>query len=322
MRLTTQIRRTMASADPAESCVVDRQRADADLQQILASSPLPSQGSVRRAGLRRRPLRIAVLGVAVAAAMIAFVVLGFGSTNSSTSAYAATPAPLRYSQAANAASAAVLLQQIEKRAANGQPPSPAPASGRIHWKSWSLFTREDTGGDAESALVPQDYVVTVHADGTGTEQQTTQGRSETYPLGRSRLSGAVPGKPGDFRAWLQSRSNVSLSDPMGAAQAAGDLLQRQVLGPQQRAALLHVIGQLPGLTSDGEVVDRAGRQGAAFSATSSGSGLPTRYTFIVDTRSGQVLGLEETLTKSAGKLNVRIPAVIDYRTYLSAEYAG
>ncbi|MFF8024784.1 hypothetical protein ACFZDJ_27515 [Streptomyces sp. NPDC007896] len=261
-------------------------------------------------------------GIAIAAATIGTVVFGFGLTNSSTSAYAATPPPLRYSQAAKAASAAVLLQQIEKQAANGRPPSPAPASGRIHWKSWSLFTREDTGGDAESTLVPQDYVVTVHADGTGTEQQTIQGRSETHSLGGSRLSGVIPEKPKDFRAWLQSRSNVSLSDPMGAAQAAGDLLQRQILGPQQRAALLQVIGQLPGLTFDGEVVDRAGRQGEAFSATSAGSGLPTRYTFIVEARSGQVLGLEETLTETAGKLNVRIPAVIDYRTYLSAESVG
>ncbi|WP_069765102.1 hypothetical protein [Streptomyces sp. LUP47B] len=257
-------------------------------------------------------------GVAITAAMIATVVFGFGIGNSSTSAYAVTPPPLRYARATDAAPAAVLLQQIEGQITDGRPSSPSPAGGRIHWKSWSLFTREDTGGDAESTLVPQDYVVTVHADGTGTEQQTTHGRSETYPLGRSRLGGAVPGDAGEFRAWLQSRSNVSLSDPKGAARAAGDLLQRQVLGPQQRAALLHVIGELPGLTFDGKVVDRAGRDGEAFSATSAGSGLPTRYTFIVDPASGQVLGVEETLTKTAGKLNVKGPAVINYRTYLSA----
>ncbi|WP_405972806.1 hypothetical protein OG496_27590 [Streptomyces sp. NBC_00988] len=261
-------------------------------------------------------------GVAITAAMIVTVVLGFGTGNSSTSAYAATPPPLLYSQTADAAPAAVLLQQIERRTTDSQPSSPSPAGGRIHWKSWSLFTREDTGGDAESTLVPQDYVVTVHADGTGTEQQTTRGQSETHPLGRSRLGGTVPGDPGEFRAWLQSRSNVSLSDPMGAAQAAGDLLQRQVLGPQQRAALLHVIGQLPSLTFEGDAVDRAGRHGEAFSATSAGSGLPTRYTFIVDPVSGQVLGVEETLTKTAGKLNVHIPAVINYRTYLSATLTG
>ncbi|MDQ0904630.1 hypothetical protein QFZ22_000615 [Streptomyces canus] len=322
MRLTAEIQKTMAQADPAQSCVVDQRRADQDLQQILSTSRASAPEPVRHGGLRRRSFRIAVAGAAITAAVIGTVVFGLGIGNSSTSAYAATPQPLRYARAADAAPAAVLLQQIEQQTTDGRPSSPSPAGVRIHWKSWSLFTREDTGGDAESTLVPQDYVVTAHADGTGTEQQTTQGRSETNPLGRSRMSGAVPGDPGEFRAWLQSRSNVSLSDPKGAAQAAGDLLQRQVLGPQQRAALLHVIGELPGLTFDGKVVDRAGRHGEAFSATSAGSGLPTRYTFIVDPASGQVLGIEETLTETAGKLNVKIPAVISYRTYLSATPAG
>ncbi|MFF0087369.1 hypothetical protein ACFYR1_48170 [Streptomyces canus] len=256
------------------------------------------------------------------AAVIGTVVFGFGTGGSSTSAYAATPPPLRYSPASDAAPATALLEQIKRRTADGQSSSPSPAGVRIHWKSWSLFTREDTGGDAESTLVPQDYVVTAHADGTGTEQQTTQGQTETHPLGRSRMGGTVPGDPGQFRSWLQSRSNVSLSDPKGAAQAAGDLLQRQILGPQQRAALLQVIEELPGLTFDGKVVDRAGRHGEAFSATSAGSGLPTRYTFIVDPAAGQLLGVEETLTKTAGKLNVQIPAVINYRTYLTATPAG
>lgn len=312
----------MAPADPAEGCVVDRQRADADLQQILSTSRVLSPQPVRSVGLRRRPFRLAVAGAAITAAVIGAVVFGFGTGGSSTSAYAATPPPLRYSPASAATPAAELLEQIERRATQGQPSSPSSAGVRIHWKSWSLFTREDTGGEAESNLVPQDYVVTAQEDGTGTEQQTTQGQTETHPLGRSRMGGAVPGDPGAFRAWLQSRSNVSLSDPKGAAQAAGDLLQRQVLGPQQRAALLHVIGELPGLTFDGKVVDRAGRHGEAFSATSAGSGLPTLYTFIVDPASGQVLGVEETLTKTAGKLNVKIPAVINYRTYLSASPAG
>ncbi|MEU1756863.1 hypothetical protein ABZ436_29990 [Micromonospora matsumotoense] len=41
---------------------------------------------------------------------------------------------------------------------------------------------------------------------------------------------------------------------------------------------------------------------------------------IVDPGLGALLGYEEVLTTTAGKLNVAIPAVISYRSYLVAEY--
>ncbi|MFF0370602.1 hypothetical protein [Micromonospora sp. NPDC005087] len=50
-------------------------------------------------------------------------------------------------------------------------------------------------------------------------------------------------------------------------------------------------------------------------------GLPARYTLIVDPGTGAPLGYEEMLTSTAGKLNVTVPAVITYRSYLVAEYA-
>ncbi|MER5704080.1 hypothetical protein ABT023_19365 [Micromonospora sp. NPDC002296] len=95
----------------------------------------------------------------------------------------------------------------------------------------------------------------------------------------------------------------------------------RLLNPAQRAAVLRLLADLPGITVTGTVTDRAGRAGEAFSITSSAHGLPAQYTVIVDPRSGALWGYEEVLTTTAGKLNVTIPAVISYRSYLIAEYA-
>ncbi|MEU7609392.1 hypothetical protein [Micromonospora sp. NPDC049204] len=105
-----------------------------------------------------------------------------------------------------------------------------------------------------------------------------------------------------------------------AAQLAGVRL----LNPAQRAAVLTLLADLPGITVTGTVTgaDRAGRTGEAFSITTDAHGLPTQYTMIVDPRSGALLGYEEVLTTTAGKLNVTIPAMIAYRSYLTAEYAA
>jgi hypothetical protein len=50
------------------------------------------------------------------------------------------------------------------------------------------------------------------------------------------------------------------------------------------------------------------------------SGLPTRYTAIIDPDTGALFGEDEELTSCAGKLNVTIPCVIAYTTFLSARY--
>lgn len=58
----------------------------------------------------------------------------------------------------------------------------------------------------------------------------------------------------------------------------------------------------------------------AFSAESARGGLPTRYTFIVNPSSGMIMGEEEVLTKTAGRLNVPVPSVVGYTVYLEAQH--
>ncbi|WP_245603514.1 hypothetical protein [Salinispora cortesiana] len=103
-------------------------------------------------------------------------------------------------------------------------------------------------------------------------------------------------------------------------ESIAELAGVRLLNPAQRAAALRLLAELPGITVTGTVTDRAGRPGEAFSITSDFHGLPTQYTVIIDPGSGALLGYEEVLTKTAGRLNVTIPAVITNRSYLVAEY--
>jgi hypothetical protein len=68
----------------------------------------------------------------------------------------------------------------------------------------------------------------------------------------------------------------------------------------------------------GSMTDRAGRAGRAFAVDGYGGRLPTRQVLIVGLTTGALLGDEEVLTKTAGRLRVRVPSVIAYTLYLKA----
>ncbi|MGX6600933.1 sigma factor [Micromonosporaceae bacterium Da 78-11] len=146
-------------------------------------------------------------------------------------------------------------------------------------------------------------------------------RSEDYPPGGFPAMWAGRPPTTGFADWLQIGHPVE-NGPAEVLVAVTDLVRERVLTPADRAAVLRTVADLPGLSSDGTVVDRAGRPGQAFSLVSDYSGLPTRYTLIVDPVTGAPLGFESMLTTRAGKLDVRVPAVIGYETYATAEFAG
>ena len=91
------------------------------------------------------------------------------------------------------------------------------------------------------------------------------------------------------------------------------------LPPDVRAAVLRYVARTPGLVLVRWVTDRAGREAIAV-AVDDMSGLPTRHTLLFDPADGRLLGREEMLTTSAGKLNVPIPSVIGYTVYLDSRY--
>lgn len=63
----------------------------------------------------------------------------------------------------------------------------------------------------------------------------------------------------------------------------------------------------------------AAATGRAFGLDSSYTGLPTRYTLVVDEATGAILDYEQMLTTTAGKLKVQVPAVIGYGLFETSE---
>lgn len=309
MRMTEQVRTLMQDADPARGALGSSQRARGDLERIMHVGPVAAR--LPAAGQRPRVRLGLAVGAACAAAAVAFAVL---PQESSGSAYAATPPPLRYTAVSTTLSPSNMLKQIAEQI--GTTREPAGPQSRLHYKDWSLNTRVYADDSVTSEISAEDHQLVTGADGSGTERRTAEaGHTETYKVKWT----PVPTDPAAFKAWLAGR-NVPFTDAMGAAETSGELLRSQALSPVQRATLLSAIADLPGLRFDGKVTDRAGRKGQAFSAESSRSGLPTRYTFIVNPSSGTIMGQEEMLTKTAGKLNVPVPSVISYTLYLKAQH--
>jgi hypothetical protein len=94
-----------------------------------------------------------------------------------------------------------------------------------------------------------------------------------------------------------------------------------VVQPSVSSRLWRMLAQQRDLLPAGELTDRAGRGGQAFAFDFDRS-LPKRWILIVSSEDGRFLALEEVLTKEAGKLNVRPPAVIGYTLFLNQEWTA
>ncbi|MFC4070291.1 CU044_5270 family protein [Actinoplanes subglobosus] len=327
--LTRDVRRLLGPADPAGggplTAVTDRH---ADLERILAS-PRPRQA--RPAA--RRP-------VTVAAALVLLVLAGLQFAPLPRPAYAATPEPLRFSGAAG--SARETLTGIAERAAAVPAPARTGDDEHLVVQSWSLWTQVD-GERVTSAIIPSRAESWRGPDDSGRRvtgfedpRFTSTGeewlwryrnlfddslgtRTEEYPAGRFPSMWAGPPPATGTDAWLHV-GHPKENGPYETIVAVTDLARERLLIPAVRASVLRIVAELPGLTYDGTVTDRAGRTGAAFSVTTDDSGLPTRHTLVVDPATGALLGYEQMLTTDAGKLDVRVPAVIGYDAYLTADF--
>ncbi|GAB2614387.1 hypothetical protein GCM10027168_53770 [Streptomyces capparidis] len=319
MRVTREIRALMADGDPAAGAVADRRRAEADLEAIMAS-PAAAAGPERRRG-RLVPALTAAAVAAVAAAVVAVSSL----SGPGGSPGVAVPEPLSAAASGGDRPAAEVLREIKRRSAAGpagtQPADPQP---RLLQQRWTLAeTATADGGPPESRPVTEEVEFAPQRDGSAVERvRRSPGGTTTHRLTAAQLAAdpfaqRPPAGGEAFTSWLRAaHGGGDLRDPHVVEECVAMLLGRQYPGPAQRAALLDVIGGIPGLRYDGEVTDRAGRAGEAFSATRPGEGGKKRYTFVVSPVTGQVLGVERTLTEPVEDLDVRLPAVIGYVTYL------
>jgi hypothetical protein len=341
--------RDLLGPDPMahQHSLVSADQRREDLQQILVTTPAGQRPATHPARPRRRLVLAAGAG-AVALAGVA-AIAGVNLLSPVThDGYAVTPVPLAYQQAAHPAEpAATMLNRIAAQAA--QLPAPAPAGRYQHLTatSWNLTTRIYKNRPVQSAVVPEQRETWRGPDRSGTvtvsfkapvfqsQAQRRQWQDEGSPgadigprtdvYGPGKLgvmwTGAAPDDPAMLAPWLQ-KGHPSANGPAETLVAVSDLTAEQVLSPAQRAAVLRVLATTPGLSYTGQTTDRAGRAGEAFSVESGYSGLPTRYTVIIDPTNGALLDYEETLTTTAGALNVKVPAVISYQTYLHAGYSA
>ena len=322
MRDIDAVRTVMGRVDPAADRYSDAATSPggvALLEQVTGEQPRPA--GVMPTPRRRHGRRVVVVAVASVAAVLAVV---FGLVphvgRSTPAAYAATPPLLHYQATPGLPAAAVLLRQLADRA----DAQPVPPAGRYHFlniKSWSLWTRVDSAGEGHSRVVPSTAQSWIADDGSGRVVQVQDGHHQTRTLGPGEWARMydVAGLSTD-PAVLAGQLAVGHPTANGVAErlvAVTDLWKQQAPPPAPQAAMLRVLATQPGLVNRGTVTDRAGRTGVAVSIDSSYTGLPTRYTLILDPTTGMLLDYEEMLTTTAGKLNVPIPSVVSYTVWIN-----
>ena len=303
--------RLLHGLDPARdaSPVMTDAEAEALLERITATA----RPTARRVA-RRRPL-MWVAGVA-ATAVVAVGAIGLIDGPGQRSAFAATPTPLQL-QGPEGTPAASVLRRLA-RAAERQPAAAGGTTEHFSYETWSLFTRID-GEQVTSEVVPQRYETWQKADGSTEQVVTWDGGQDkgSFPPKNDPQPPAAGGTD-EMKHWILSQ---------GDGKSAGAFLNRlnergldTVLTPQQVAGVLRALATFEGVEYNGTVEDRSGRSGAAFSVESAFGGLPNKQTVIFDPLTGRLLAHEEMLTKDPGKLNVKIPSVIDYTTHVKSGY--
>jgi hypothetical protein len=320
-------RRTTSAEAPAPSAAVPERRR--------AGAPGELRGS--RVGRPRGSRRWWVGAAGAAAAAALAVVLGLPGRT--PPAVAATPPSLHYAQVASTskAEAQLLARNCLERQRSHRT---APDSFTVRWSEWSLNTRVD-GTVVTSAVVPVQVSLTRRADGSAElvrrtsapqfpdkasrERWADEGRPAATPVtlaqevwgpgGLEPRSASLPADPGRLLPALARDHPIAELGDAEVLVAVADAYRAGELSPAQRAAMFSVVASRRGVEALGRVTDRAGRPGYALSVESDHSGLPTRYTAIFDPASGRLLDLEQTLTRTAGALNVPVPSTIAYTVF-------
>jgi hypothetical protein len=98
----------------------------------------------------------------------------------------------------------------------------------------------------------------------------------------------------------------------------------QPVPPQTQATFLRLLADMPTLTDEGVVTDRAGRQGHAVAIETQEGQARVRQVVILDPVTGTALGYEKILLTEQGReqwspfARLHLPAVVQYDAYLAA----
>ncbi|MER6573118.1 CU044_5270 family protein [Streptomyces sp. NPDC001093] len=245
----------------------------------------------------------------------------------------AAPRPL----AVRAHSTAVPLDgmaQLAAAAATGG--SPGLRKG-THVQSWSLGMSDDrppvtlpeervvrwSADDSHTELVvatdPRHPGRPVLSDEGGAPHTVADGHvlsRTTYPPSWSDAppEARPPHAPSALRDYLAETArtatgSLTTSELLDAVQ---ELLDHWTLGARESAALVRILADAKGLRPAGQVTDRLGRPGEAYTYDVPGA----RRMLILDPRTGSVLGLETTFTRDDPRYGVKAGDVMEYSAWM------
>ncbi|TCC49607.1 hypothetical protein E0H75_14805 [Kribbella capetownensis] len=292
----------------------------------------------RRGKVQRRAVLIGAAGAVAVAGAGVVVVHPFGSGGV---AMAATPPLLDAELAQGRPGQTDLLALARKAGADKTLPGDA-GSHAVRMRAWYLSTAVDEKERVTSAIIPEEITRTWNSDLSGrmvvrtgqpyfpeaspkdsrregsVEKPGTVKGDESWPPGSYQplFRYPLPSDPARLLATLKTDHPIDANGPGYLADVVTDVYKEATPTPAVRKAVLEVLAAHSGAVSLGTMTDRAGRRGQAFAVDSSYGGLPNRRVLIFDPATGRLWAKEEVLTKTAGRLNVRIPAVISYELYL------
>ncbi|MEU9479895.1 CU044_5270 family protein [Streptomyces sp. NPDC048191] len=245
----------------------------------------------------------------------------------------AAPRPL----AVRAHSTAVPLDRMEElAAAAAEDGSPGLRKG-THVQSWSLGMSDDK----PPVTLPEERVVRWSADDSHTELVvatdprhpgrpvlTDEGDAPrlvadghvlsrtTYPPSWSDAppEARPPHGPAALRAYLAetARTGTGSLSTSELLDVVPELLDHWTLGARESAALVRILADAKGLRPAGQVTDRLGRPGQAYTYDGPGE----RRMLILDPRTGAVLGLETTFTRDDPRYGVKAGDVMEYSAWM------
>jgi len=330
------------------------------LERITSQAPEPSVARPVRRAMRRRVL-IAGAAAVVTASGVAVFRLPFGS-GQEAAAYAATPPMLDYRPSGQ--SAAGFLRDLAVRVARMPDRTGSGDFSYVRMQAWLLGPTVDattrTGSAAVASVKSESWVT---GDGTGRlvrqpGELIPQAGPVALPSGGT-VAEATPGNDASPGAPSVSVGQVldplvdlaSLpTDPVGLAQrldrlpptkTSGDVKSEmpsatwrlgqlrgiwssQPVPPRTRASFLRLLADMPAVTDEGAVNDRAGRRGHAVAIQTQEGQARVRQVVILDPSTGEVLGYEKILLTEQGReqwspfARLHLPAVVEYDAYFAA----
>lgn len=235
-----------------------------------------------------------------------------------TKRYAVTPAPLA-SEPAQTPSAHAQLELLSAAARSDRGQSGA-SKGRpyayVEWRQWELASRR-TGGIA-TQVVPSPYQSWLSRTG----MRVVSARTPARAAGAGRTVPVSPAQDQRVATGRTSLSRLGFLAPVTPASVQRDFLNflalstRQPVGGRLAGKVLAFLSRLPGLTSAGGVIDRAGRPGVAISLYSTGISPAKIFTLVFRPSDGALLEEDTTVSAGSDQLHVRAGAVVGYALLL------